>query len=219
MLWPLVRGLLPDMTWRALMADDFTSMVMLDTETTGIDPERCQILTVDATYLKRVDGLNWAPLGEPFHGQLAFMSWSRTEPGALETNKINPAFWKGDSEAEVMASLASWVKARHAGGYCLLTGYGVDFDRAFLEASFKRARIRWTDAFSYRHLDIKQLCIWAKLLGFLETGGQGKRMTLVNVAKELKCHKDGAHNSAVDVVMSVDVMNILLGKFAQRQLF
>lgn len=196
-------------------------MVMLDVETSGLDPQRHQILTLDATYLTRV-GVEWVPTGDSLSTMVSICPWARIEDQALKVNrlKLEDLNRMGRPEADVMAALVAWVKNCAAtpqgeGAYILLAGYNVGFDRSFLEAAFDRAHIRWTEAFSYRHLDVKELVQWARIAGMVK----GDRLRLEGVARQLGCHQDGAHASDVDVAMTIAVMNTLLARIAQGTLF
>jgi len=194
---------------------------MLDTETGGLDLEKDQILTLDAVYLERAKGTSvWGKMGAPFHAKVAvpaFMGANHPSPEALKVNRINMLTWKGDTETKVVHNLVRWVKAVAGKNYIIMCGYNSDsFDRPRLEAMFERARVRWTEAFSYKSMDVQGLVLWAKVMGLLELP---HRTRLVDVAKELDCYDDNAHDSAVDVAMTIEVMNRILAKAGQGELF
>lgn len=197
------------------MPDNWKRGILLDTETSGTDPKLHQVLTVDAIAIAR-EGHQFAGF-ETFHAQVEIQPWAQLDSMALSINKIDPRTWTGDSEATVVAKLIHWVRQVSGDGYQMVYGYNAGFDVDFLKAMFHRARQRWTDAFSYRTLDVMQLAMWARVQGRLALPDGNVR--LGSVAGELGIDASGAHDSAADCKITLDVMNCLLADGAQGSLF
>lgn len=199
-----------------MMADNWTQGVLFDCETSGTDPQRHQILTLDATVIRR--GLiAWEAVKEPFHGDLERQPGKLWDKGAVEVNRIDINTWTGETAHTLVDRLVRWVRNAAGDGYQLVFGYNVGFDVDFLKALFTDAGARWTDAFSYRRMDVLQLVQWSRLTGRLQVPANSLR--LVDVAGALGIATDDAHNSAADVKITLDLMNRLLLERAQGNLF
>jgi len=105
------------------MAENFDYLVVLDTETSGLNPETAQILTVDATALKKVAG-GFMALGS-FQGHVRFEGWAEVTEEALRVNRIDRETWEGEPEGVVMRKLCAWVNETTGGGYRTIAGYNV----------------------------------------------------------------------------------------------
>lgn len=199
------------------MPDNFDKIIVLDTETSGTKPSRNQILTIDAIRATKHienDLVQFIPEGEPFHAEVARQSWAVIEPDALRVTGIDIDLWKGEGEDEVIAKLLSWTNTTMESTYNLVCGYNVDFDINFLKRLFHRsiqfggadAKKTWTRAFSYRSICVMQKALWAHLDGHMS---EPPNFKLETVAKHLGVWEEGAHDSAVDVRMTLNVLNEL----------
>jgi len=196
------------------MPDNFERIVVLDTETSGTS-NKCQILTIDALFAERKDGI-YQPLGEPFHAEVARQPWARIEAEALQVTGIDIDLWKGEGEEEVLGKLITWVSQTAKSTYNMVCGYNVEFDINFLKrmihrsiqfgGDIKTSKRTWTRMFSYRELDVLQLALWSHVQGYLEAPANFRLETL---AKALGVWREGAHDSSVDVLMTLDVLNEL----------
>ena len=202
------------------MADDWTRIIVLDTETTGkTSPSKNQILTIDALHATKFTDENGVTQfkrdGDLFHGEVARQPWARIEQEALQVTGIDIDLWKGESEAEVLGKLVSWIVKNAGGGYKILCGYNVVFDKRFLHFMFERnPQFKWTNAFSYYQLDVMQLAMWAVEFGYIE---KPANMRLETVARYLGVWKEGAHDSSVDVDMTLGVLNELNRRIANAK--
>ena len=194
------------------MPENWDTYVVLDTETSGASsPSRNQILTIDATIVRRIKHEDGHPdfvlNPNKFHAKIKKQDWALIEKEALEiTGIVLDENWLGEEEYQVLDNLVSWVKKETGGrGYKLLCGYNVIFDKRFLHFLFKRNPYdhKWTSAFSYRKCDVLELAQWAYILGFIELPENFK---LETIAKHLGVWEKGAHDSAVDVTMTLEVM-------------
>ncbi len=191
------------------MAENMNCLVVLDTETTGLDPQKAQILTIDGTIVE-IKSEEWIEHETRFHGQIELMDWATVSEKAMETNGIELSNWKGDKEKRVVYDLVQWVRTTSGDGYRILSGWNVGFDRKFLEAAFMRAGFDWTRAFSFKHLDGMQLVRWATFSGAIP---QLENDKLETVAKHLGVWQAGAHDSSIDVRMTVDSIKKLTRLF------
>jgi len=192
------------------MAESMKFLVVLDTETTGLDPQVSQILTIDGTIVE-IKSEGWIEHETKFHGQIELMDWATVSEEAMETNGIDLGAWKGDREERVVHDLIQWVRNATGDGYRILSGWNVWFDRNFLETAFERAGYAWTRAFSHKHLDGMQLVRWAAFSGAIP---QLENDKLETVAKHLGVWQAGAHDSSIDVRMTVDCIQKLTRLFS-----
>lgn len=109
-----------------------TRLIVLDTETGGLDPARHALLSVAA-----VDSA-----GVCFHSLVRPAADWLVEPAALAINGLSESFLReqGRPEALVMQELAAWLKDRPG---TILAGCNPSFDFQFLAAAAARQGIRW----------------------------------------------------------------------------
>lgn len=218
-----------------MAAESMNHLIVLDTETSGLDPKKHQILTLDAAALQRdttaKDSAGWRAVGNPFHIKIAFQSWAEVDESALAVDHIVRKIWKGEEhEPVVVTKLVDWVRKTTGGSYRMLAGYNVGFDRDFLWEMFQRVRLpgdtpngKWTQAFSYRRMDVMQqalFSVWGGVVPKRVTGQPfgPKRVVpyvpsfkLADVAAALRLNTAGAHSSSADVRMATEVMLRLWG--------
>lgn len=186
------------------------TFVCLDTETGGVNPRENQILTLDAQAVRLVNG-KLETLGGAFHGELAIDPELKLDPRALEVNGINPQTWQGIRPSRVLGDFVRWVRSACGQGYVIPMGFNVCFDLDFLREEFRRhpAAGRLTDALSYRSLDVMQLAHFARALGYLP---QMPSMKLTDLCQALGIPVAGAHSSAVDVRLTIDLFNAIASR-------
>jgi DNA polymerase III epsilon subunit-like protein len=142
------------------MSGALSSVVVVDVETTGLDPERCGILEIGAVAL--VSGAEFSALCSVPFG-------ARIEARALEVNGVryedlhdrsHPLDWR------CVVEFDAWCRER---GLTLLAGMNPSFDLGFLKAAGRRA-IRDErgepfvpiPAFPHRTLDMHSVAVaWA----------------------------------------------------------
>ena len=103
--------------------------MFLDTETTGLDPERHEVISigcVETNQALEVVGKREL-LVQPIRIEDA-------DPRALEINGYDPARWGAHGTPKTLALAKVWYLLHD----CVIAGHNVEFDRRFLAAEFGR---------------------------------------------------------------------------------
>ena len=121
-----------------------SSLVVVDVETTGLDPLLCSLLSIGAVV---------PATGDEFYAECRVWAGARIERRALEVNGcthercVDPAL---PSPAEIVRQFITWC---HTRGLGVLAGMNPRFDREFLAAMAPDARL----PFSHRTVDLHTL--------------------------------------------------------------
>jgi DNA polymerase III epsilon subunit-like protein len=179
-------------------------LIVLDTETGGLDPERHALLSLAA-----VDSSS----GEAFVAIIRPAPEWLIEPEALAKNGFTHEFLEknGRPERDVMEDLALWLAARR---YSLLAGCNVAFDRDFLRAAFARHNIAWP--LQHRTVDLQAAAWLAYEAGHLDLP-QGKdglpRLSLDHIAATLGHSRSKAtHDALEDALLTLLTLERLISK-------
>lgn len=105
-------------------------ILIIDTETSGLDPEKCSILSIGATTL---DGEH------KFYKECRAWDGAEVHPKALEVNGLHSHQKAKLSESDLMIEFADWLDEV---GIKQMAGYNVQFDYGFLDHAFKRAKLK-----------------------------------------------------------------------------
>lgn len=142
-----------------------TKLLVIDTETGGIDPSQHSLLTLGAVIWDNGtvgEGLEFA-IAEPIPNVTA---------RAMEINRIDLAAHarRAMSPAAAVSALEEWLRhhfadAFESGDKVLLAGHNVGFDVGFLKRLYQQARRDYDAIFSHRTLDT------AGVLRFLTLAG------------------------------------------------
>lgn len=176
-------------------------LIVIDTETGGLDPARHALLSVAA-----VDSSD----GEAFTAIIRPHSDWLIEPEALAKNGFTHEFLEknGRPEREVIQDLALWLHARRG---TLLAGCNVAFDRDFLRAAFQRHGLEWPHA---RSIDLQAAAWLAYESGTLDLpiGRDGlPRLSLDHIAAALeKFRKSEIHNALEDCLLTLCCLSKLI---------
>ena len=159
---------------------------ILDTETTGLDPQKHEIIEIAVK----------SPLGV-FHSLVKPQHIETAEPKALEMNgyAANPDRW--DSAPTIEEVLPSVML--HLSG-CIMAGHNVGFDKDFLQEAHINlycARLPF-----YHFLDTVTLA--------MEQIPDLTRFNLNVVCDVLGVSNEGAHTALVDVLRCESAMNKML---------
>lgn len=187
------------------------SLVTFDLETSGLDPEKHEIIQIAAI----AEGPSGEAIGR-FQRKVQF-SESFADPQALAVNHYDPEVWRKEaiSRHEMAADFARWLrpyqglrrtsKAGKPYSVAQLSGYNaVAFDIKFLVKHFQD-----TGAFlpcDMRVLDVLQLAMWR---GFLEDWGIAN-YKLATVAASLGIESPAdLHDAMADVELTIKVRKAL----------
>ena len=182
-------------------------IVVIDTETGGLDPARCSLLSIAAVLLADggiVDGREWL-VREPD-------AYLHVEAEALAVNHINleEHLERAQPPAEVAAELAAFIPRdfRPYKGRALLAGHNVGFDYGFLTRLARLAGDpRYADRhFHHRNLDTASIMHFLHLRGELPAnpGGLGR------ACRYFKIEHTGAHTALGDATATAKLLARLL---------
>lgn len=186
-------------------------LAFIDTETTGLDPNRHEIIDVavvfDASVLRRVGSPWTATLSreEPdiavWHTRVRPERIGDAEPKALEVNGYNERDWEdAPTFAEIAPTLAKLLT--RDGADPVIVGHNVNFDRDFINAAFRRAGT--THKVSYHTVDTVTLCYEHLVPCGLEF------LSLDNVRRFMGIPTFGSHAALKDAVDARQVYNRLI---------
>ena len=130
------------------------NVVVIDIETTGLDPKTCGILEIGAVKAS----------GERFYGRVALGRGRRVESGALECNGIDPLDLGGGlSVKSVMENLYLWLRDSNSFKW-IMVGKNPQFDYGFLQASWSdKLRMKLSDVICRRTIDLHTIAYVAAL--------------------------------------------------------
>ena len=185
-----------------------TRLIVLDTETGGLDPERHALLSLAA-----VD----SETGEAFVAIIRPAAELLVETEALAKNGFTHEFLEknGRPEREVLADFALWLAARR---FSLLAGCNVAFDRDFLRAAFARHCI--SCPLPHRIVDL-QTAAW---LAFetshldLPAGKDGlPRLSLDHIAASLgHARSRSTHDALEDSMLTLMVLQRIIDRITPQ---
>lgn len=123
-------------------------MLVIDTECSGLRPERHSILSIGAIDFRNPDNR--------FYGECRVWEGAHINDEALAINGFTPEEAVNptkQSEAELVAAFLDWSQDLPER---TLTGQNVSYDRSMLMAAAERAHLNWNLA--YRTIDVHSLC-------------------------------------------------------------
>jgi len=180
-------------------------MLILDTECSGLRPDRHSILSIGA--------LDFRNPGNRFYGECRVWEGAEIMDEALEVNGFTHEQATDSvkqSEAELVAAFLEWSQNLPER---TMTGQNVAFDRNMLEGAARRAKLNWNLA--HRTIDVHTLC-WMHVI---KSGGQPPvdlehRRTALNSPAVLKyCGLDkepDPHNALTGALWHAEVTSRLL---------
>lgn len=179
---------------------DNLKLAIIDTETTGLDPQTSTVLEFAAIVVENgVEVERYETKIKPTTGEL-----NHAHPKALEVNGYTDEAW---ADAPRMDEVGPRI-VKMLGG-CVLVGHNVSFDESMLKTSFRRhgvwGRIPYhkidTITLAYEHLFPLGLK-WANLDG---------------IRKFLGWSKDGAHTAMKDVEDTKRLFDLLWRMDSERE--
>ena len=182
------------------------NFILVDTETTGFDEKKHQILEVGILVIKDLKVVN------EFEVKIKHREYTVTAK-AMEANKINilehekEALFEKEAAEKILGFLNE-NKAENDEGYIVI-GQNVQFDIKFLEDMFLRCYLikEYRQAISYRSLDIMQLAMIKNLEGKISL----EKQDLDSILKELEIEiPENRHRALVDCYLEFEALTTLL---------
>jgi DNA polymerase III epsilon subunit-like protein len=176
-------------------------LIVVDTETGGLDPARHALLSVAA-----VDSTT----GDAFTALIRPNPEWECDAQALAKNGLTLDFLEknGRAETDVMQDLSLWLGERR---FALISGCNVAFDLSFLRAAYQRCGLTWP--MSHRTVDL-QAAAWlayeSRALALPEGKDGLPRLSLDHIAAALGYSRTGAtHDALEDALLTLACLNRL----------
>lgn len=164
-------------------------LVFVDLETTGLDPERHDIVEIGVV---RVDGRTLEVLAE-LELRVVPERVENADPEALAVSGFDPGSW---SDAVPLAVALGQLAPLLSGA--LVAGHNVGFDWSFLVAAHRRVGLPLPEV-DYHRLDTASLA-WT-----LASNGEIRSMSLDPVAEHLGLERPTPHRALADAHCSLNV--------------
>ena len=164
-------------------------LLIVDTELTGLDAEKHEIIQLAAVLLDR------KTLKEKafFDSYVRPTKWANRDPEAMKVNKLGlPLLEKAPDLKKVIRSFAKKFHPKKV----LLVAYVGWVDKRFLLKAFEKTGVKW--AYDYHYLDIWSLA-YASLAkkGQLRNPKEFVGFNMENLLKKYKISLPGSHHDAL----------------------
>jgi DNA polymerase III epsilon subunit-like protein len=176
-------------------------MIVVDVETTGLDPKTCSIVSIGA--------LDFQEPENRFYGECRIFDGAEVQSQSLlvggfsRDSIVDP---KKPSLEELMKQFLVWTDNI---GDRMLAGHNPAFDRDFLEWSARRYHLSWP--FAHRTIDLHSLCYYQILRRGIPPPSHNNRSTLnldavaeyVGIPRRI----EGApHNALTDALITAEAL-------------
>ncbi len=172
-------------------------LLLLDFETTGLLPDYHEPVEIGCIIV------DWKTLEikSQFRSDIRPMAPDRISPKAFE---VNGRKYEGDLEHAPMPDdvLDQWLEWVKPFGQLDLTGYGVHFDRGFLETWHRRCGKDLLQDYGYGMWDIKSM-----VQGYYRLSKESEdRISLALVAPKMGIPHEAAHTAMSDVMATYHII-------------
>lgn len=182
-------------------------MIMIDTETGGLDPHECALISIGAMHV---------PSKRRFYGVICPPEGLRLDPDAESVHGLTLDYLmeQGLPEAEVIEKFGRWVREFNSLDWC---GCNPAFDLAFLRAAAARSDVKLPLGGG---VDLQSLAWLADRIGLIELpsrldGKKSRSLDAIVKALDMPGRESMTHSSIEDVILSERVLVRLLGRFEQ----
>jgi len=122
-------------------------MIIVDVETTGLDPSKNSIVSIGA--------LDFSKPKNQFYQECRIFDGAEVSQKALEINGFSEEEIKNSNKKTLESAILEFIKWAEDIDDKTLAGENSSFDRDFLKASMERYGLRWE--FGYRTVDLHSL--------------------------------------------------------------
>lgn len=178
------------------------NLAFVDLETTGLDPEKHEIIEVGCLIAEQLPRLGKGPtlrIIDELNLRIKPEHLETAEPEALRLNGYNETDWL--FAVDLKSALEALVK-KAAGA--VMVGQNVSFDWTFLERGFERTGVKHN--FHYHKLDLLSMA-FAKLYDAEAV----QRFSLEALADYFGLKNEHAHTAASDIKVTFEIYKRLLG--------
>lgn len=184
-----------------------TSLLFLDTETGGLDPDRASLLTAGVVAYR--DGRIYPGLEVWFKSDYYTVS-----ARALEINGLTiVGFHELAQEPEMAIRLLLHYKREYLGDEPVrLAGHNVQFDMAFLRRAFDRSQVPWSDHFHHLAVDTASLSVLLMEVGLIpELGG-----SLDELCQHFEIYRTRPHRALSDALDAARLYAAMSARLRER---
>jgi len=177
------------------------NLAFIDLETTGLDPERHEIIEIGVILARQIERANTGPLVEvieEFELKVIPERIEDADPKALQINGYDPERW---TEAMSLGKAIEIVRDKTEDA--VMVGQNVTFDWVFLEKAFTKIGIK--NKMHYHRVDLMSMA-FAKLYDIPEM----QRFSLRELCVYFGVKNEKAHNALSDIRATYEVYKKLL---------
>ncbi|QQG39778.1 MAG: 3'-5' exonuclease [Candidatus Aenigmatarchaeota archaeon] len=174
-------------------------MIVVDVETTGLNPDRHAIVSIGAVELANPQNI--------FYAECRAWEGAEVDENALRVNGFSAEQVRDASKKTLDQAMREFLSWTDSCGNTMLAGHNTSFDRDFLSASAKRCGLVWP--FAHRTIDLHTVC-YTKLLqdGQVMDGlSLNKILALVGLPRE-----PDPHNALTGAKMEAEALSRLIFK-------
>lgn len=177
-------------------------MIVVDTETSGLDPAKHSILSIGAVDFDNPENC--------FYGECRLREGTLVEENALRINGFNLEQIENSTKSceELLKEFLEWSRKINDR---TIAGHNVQFDISFLSESFRFYNLDWI--FGHRHVDLHSVFYFYMLKNKLNIPFRSNRsnIDLDFIIDYLKLKKgDSFHNALEDARLTCQAFSILL---------
>ncbi len=181
--------------------------IVIDVETTGVNPQQNALLEIAAVSINVAEGRYCQ--GESFVSHVLPFEGAVIDPKALEINRIDPyhPFRFAVNEEEALHKLFAFAEAAVKAHQCrraVLVGHNAHFDLAFIRAAMKRCKIKLSPFHAFTCFDTATLAGLAYGKTIL-----AKALAVANIEFE----RDKAHSALYDAERTAALFCDILNRF------
>lgn len=170
-------------------------LAFVDTETTGLDPRRHEVISLALVILDPETLLQ--EVRRVWHMLPRWLE--EAEPEALKANRFTLESWEARGPVTHREAFEEFV-ALSSG--CIFIAHNVSFDRAFVEAELTRQDLSWKG--DYHFIDT------ASMFFTKYRRGEIQKLSLSHLCDHYGVNNKGAHDALVDVDRMIEVFRELV---------
>lgn len=177
------------------------NLIFIDLETTGLDPDKHEIIEIGAILARQTSRANKMPevsFIEEIEIKIKPESIETADPEALRINGYNESEWL--FATDLKQALESIIKKSDK---AVLVGQNVSFDINFLERAFRKTSLK--NPFYFHSLDLVSIA-YAKL-----SGKEGiNKFTLWSLSEYFNIKNEKAHTAMADIRATFEIYKKLI---------
>lgn len=175
-------------------------IALIDTETSGLDVGKHQVLSLAATAIDITRPKQ--KIVEDFYVEIEYPEYV-VAPSAMKVNGINLATWKGDTIEQAMNKFVKWLQSWNTDKYVNLGGHNAaKFDYPHLMHLIKLAYPKGSPIeFSYRVVDTYPIAFMEQIRGKLPS----IKLSLESLSEHFQTTSRPNHNALVDIKATAEI--------------